>query len=61
MIREYEADLKLVLANLTPDTLQDCIQLVRLPEQIRGYGPVKDQGLRQRTATATATERTDHQ
>lgn len=42
LIREYETDLKLVLANLAADTLKDCIQLARLPEQIRGYGPVKD-------------------
>jgi len=41
LIRAYEADMELVLRDLTPDRLQSAIALAELPLQIRGFGPVK--------------------
>ena len=41
LIREYEAAITAVLAVLRPDTHAPAIELARLPEAIRGYGPVK--------------------
>jgi indolepyruvate ferredoxin oxidoreductase len=42
LIQEYEALVDTLLSKLTPDTLELAIQLARLPERIRGYGPVKE-------------------
>ncbi len=41
LIRQYEADMKMVLPNLKPETLEIAIELAELPLQIRGFGPVK--------------------
>ncbi|MGH7121974.1 MAG: indolepyruvate ferredoxin oxidoreductase family protein [Acetobacteraceae bacterium] len=41
MIRDYEADLSLLLANLSTDNLRAAIVLASWPDGIRGYGPVK--------------------
>jgi indolepyruvate ferredoxin oxidoreductase len=42
LIDQYAADLHTVLAALRPDTLNTAVALAELPEQIRGFGPVKD-------------------
>jgi indolepyruvate ferredoxin oxidoreductase len=41
LIAEYESDIASVLARLTPETIQPALALLSLPDQIRGYGPVK--------------------
>ncbi|MEM7631176.1 MAG: indolepyruvate ferredoxin oxidoreductase family protein [Pseudomonadota bacterium] len=41
LIKQYEADLRAVLPQLTPDTRDPIIALAELPLQIRGFGPVK--------------------
>ena len=43
LIRQYEKDMKDVLAKLTPDTKEAICALARLPLDIRGFGPVKMQ------------------
>ena len=41
LIKQYEADLRAVLPQLTPDTRDPIIALAELPLHIRGFGPVK--------------------
>ncbi len=41
LIREYEAAISAALAALRPETHAQAVELARLPETIRGYGPVK--------------------
>jgi indolepyruvate ferredoxin oxidoreductase len=42
LIVQYAADLRTALAALRPDNLQTAVALAELPDQIRGFGPVKD-------------------
>ena len=42
LINQYTADLRKVLAALTRDNLPTAVALAELPDQIRGFGPVKD-------------------
>ena len=42
---EYEATLDALLRTLTPDTLAVAAEVARLPEGIRGYGPVKERSI----------------
>jgi indolepyruvate ferredoxin oxidoreductase len=42
LIRQYEADLRMVMESLSPATLDTAVALAELPDQIRGFGPVKD-------------------
>jgi indolepyruvate ferredoxin oxidoreductase len=42
LIRQYSADLRTILAALRPDTLDTAVALAELPDQIRGFGPIKD-------------------
>ena len=41
LIKQYEADMKKVLAELKPETMDAAVALARLPLDIRGFGPVK--------------------
>lgn len=41
LIKQYEADMKKVLAELKPETMDAAVALARLPLEIRGFGPVK--------------------
>ena len=41
LITQYEADMEMVLAELTEGKLDVATQLARLPLEIRGFGPVK--------------------
>jgi indolepyruvate ferredoxin oxidoreductase len=45
LIDEYESLLGQVLAGLTSDNLPTAVELASLPEQIRGYGYVKDKSM----------------
>jgi indolepyruvate ferredoxin oxidoreductase len=42
LITAYEKDVAAVLAALSPVTLDTAIELLSLPDRIRGYGPVKE-------------------
>jgi indolepyruvate ferredoxin oxidoreductase len=42
LIGQYEADLRLILDKLSPATFETAVALADLPDQIRGFGPVKD-------------------
>ena len=42
-IREYEADMREVLANVTDATMPVALELAELPLTVRGFGPVKAQ------------------
>ncbi|MDH4612700.1 indolepyruvate ferredoxin oxidoreductase family protein [Pseudomonas sp. BN102] len=63
LIGEYEATVELLLKELKPGNYATAVALVELPEQIRGYGPVKERALakvreqeRQLRARLTASE-----
>ena len=43
LIAEYEGDAETVLKALAPETERTAIALLSLPDDIRGYGPVKQQ------------------
>ena len=53
-IREYERDMRQVLANVTDATMPVAIELAELPLTVRGFGPVKEQA-----AALAATRRTE--
>jgi indolepyruvate ferredoxin oxidoreductase len=42
LINQYITDLRSVLASLTRDNVDVAVALAELPDQIRGFGPVKD-------------------
>jgi indolepyruvate ferredoxin oxidoreductase len=42
LVDQYFADLRLVLAGLTAANVDTAVALAELPDQIRGFGPVKD-------------------
>jgi indolepyruvate ferredoxin oxidoreductase len=42
LVDQYVADLRLVLAGLTAANFDTAVALAELPDQIRGFGPVKD-------------------
>lgn len=50
LISDYEADIALVKAKLGRDTLDICTALLSMPEEIRGYGPVKEASLKKAQA-----------
>jgi indolepyruvate ferredoxin oxidoreductase len=47
LIAEYEAMIRDVCSALTHDTYDVAVQLAELPQQIRGYGPVKEASVAQ--------------
>jgi indolepyruvate ferredoxin oxidoreductase len=42
LIEQYVADLHYVLDHLRPETAATAVAIAELPDQIRGFGPVKD-------------------
>ncbi|MGF6229843.1 indolepyruvate ferredoxin oxidoreductase [Inquilinus ginsengisoli] len=61
LIADYEAVVEELLARLGPDTHAVCVAIARVPEQIRGYGHIKDEALdkaKAREAELLATLRT---
>jgi indolepyruvate ferredoxin oxidoreductase len=50
LITDYESDVKAVLAKLSDHTAQVALALLSLPEDIRGYGPVKEKSVAQARA-----------
>ncbi len=45
LIADYEADMALVKATLRRDNLDICTELLSIPDEIKGYGPVKEANL----------------
>jgi indolepyruvate ferredoxin oxidoreductase len=45
LIAGYEKDVVTVLGVLSPVTLDTAIELLSLPDRIRGYGPVKERSV----------------
>jgi indolepyruvate ferredoxin oxidoreductase len=45
LIAGYEKDVATVLGLLSPLTLETSIELLSLPDRIRGYGPVKEKSV----------------
>jgi indolepyruvate ferredoxin oxidoreductase len=45
LITGYEKDVATVLGLLSPQTLDTAVELLSLPERIRGYGPVKEKSV----------------
>ncbi|TSD89173.1 indolepyruvate ferredoxin oxidoreductase family protein [Mycobacterium sp. KBS0706] len=61
LIADYEAVVEELLARLGPDTHAICVAIARVPEQIRGYGHIKDENrdkAKAREAALLATLRT---
>lgn len=46
LIKEYEETVDIVLQELSRDNLDLCAQILSLPDEIRGYGPVKEQSIK---------------
>src|ERR1700736_4392120 len=46
LIAGYEKDVAHVLGVLSPLTLDTAIEILSLPDRIRGYGPVKEKSVR---------------
>src|SRR5262249_6226982 len=42
LIANYETDVAAVLSSLSPANVETAIELLSLPDRIRGYGPVKE-------------------
>ncbi|HEV7635542.1 MAG TPA: DUF6537 domain-containing protein, partial [Bradyrhizobium sp.] len=45
LIAGYEKDVATVLGLLSPLTLETAVELLSLPDGIRGYGPVKEKSV----------------
>lgn len=45
LIADYEADIALVMASMRKDNIDTCVRLLSIPDDIRGYGPVKEASL----------------
>jgi indolepyruvate ferredoxin oxidoreductase len=50
LIADYEADMALVKSKLARDNLDICTELMSVPDEIRGYGPVKEANLQKAMA-----------
>ncbi len=50
LIADYEADVGRVLAQLSPRTHELSVEMLSLPDRIRGYGPIKEQAAREAKA-----------
>ncbi|MBV9532023.1 MAG: indolepyruvate ferredoxin oxidoreductase family protein, partial [Bradyrhizobium sp.] len=50
LIASYQKDVATVLELLSPATLEPAIELLSLPERIRGFGPVKEKAAREAKA-----------
>jgi indolepyruvate ferredoxin oxidoreductase len=53
LITDYEKDVASTLAALSPLTLETAVELLGLPDRIRGYGPVKEKSVRDAKARHT--------
>jgi indolepyruvate ferredoxin oxidoreductase len=56
LIRDYEASLRHIGDSLTPERFDTALAFARIPEDIRGFGPVKQRSIDRATARGTALE-----
>ena len=61
LIAGYEKDVATVLGLLSPVTLDTAIELLSLPDRIRGYGPVKEKAVAGSQGAPRATGRRPRQ
>ena len=54
LLSDYESDIQLVLSRLSAANLDKCVELASLPEQIRGFGPVKKKSIENSQAKRAA-------
>jgi indolepyruvate ferredoxin oxidoreductase len=47
LIASYEKDVASVLVSLSPMTLETSLELLSMPDRIRGYGPVKEKSVQE--------------
>jgi len=45
LIADYEADVASVLQHLSPATIDTAVELLAMPDRIRGYGPIKQKSV----------------
>jgi indolepyruvate ferredoxin oxidoreductase len=45
LISGYEKDVAFVLDKLSPANIENAIELLSLPDRIRGYGPIKEKAV----------------
>src|SRR3569833_4667529 len=50
LITAYEKDVADVLGNLSPANAEIAVELLSLPDRIRGYGPVKERAVKDANA-----------
>lgn len=46
LIKEYESHIEKVLTLVNKDNIDHCVSLLSIPNEIRGYGPVKDESIK---------------
>ena len=46
LVKEYEATMDMVQLKLNAENHSVCLELLNLPDMIRGYGPVKEGNIR---------------
>ncbi|MBI5923502.1 MAG: indolepyruvate ferredoxin oxidoreductase family protein [Betaproteobacteria bacterium] len=54
VLSNYESDIELALSKLSAANLDKCVELASLPEQIRGFGPIKKKSIADIQAKRTA-------
>ena len=53
LIADYEKDVASALDSLSPVTFETAVELLGLPDRIRGYGPVKEKSVKDAKARHT--------
>jgi len=53
LITQYEHDVETMIGLLSPQTIDMCVEWMSLPNDIRGYGPVKEGNMKKATAKRT--------
>ena len=61
LIAGYEKDVATVLGLLSPATLDTAVELLSLPDRIRGYGPVKEKAVQDAKVALRAISRRSRQ
>ena len=61
LIAGYEKDVATVLGLLSPMTHDTAVEILSLPDRIRGYGPVKEKAVAGRQGALRATRRRPRQ
>jgi len=54
LLSDYESDIRLAISRLSATNLDKCVELVSLPEQIRGFGSIRKKSIEDIRAKRTA-------